>query len=272
MLRRDYPTGPLAAHVEFIAQRRDYGPPVAYRIAPTGRAELLFNFGDVWSIGEPGGQRMPLPACAILPARRKVYSQHAGPSIDWLVVALTPLGCRSVLGSSLAQLWAHSETAPASVPALLLRLHQDLKEIADPADRLARATELLETLTAMAPRCPLLEIVHQARYRAYPTARALADAAGMSDRQLRNRFRDAIGMSPKAYLQLLRFNRHLAAIHPEPWLGEPQASADEMFDESHAIREFARYLDQTPASYRRHKITTSDRLIYASTEEIRSYR
>lgn len=261
-LRRDYPADDIARHVEFVAQRSERDHPVVFRVAPAARVEILFNFGDAWSIGETAQKLRCLENVDVLPARRSTYWQSAGPHIEWLIVALTPLGCRSILGCELAALWSDKIGPSFPLPQLFHEAHAVLQSEPDPDRRLRIALELVRENIQAGMASEFLDAVHCARYEAVSTVRSLSQSLGIGERQLRNRFSRSIGIGPKEYLGILRFNRHLAAIHPAPWIEERQASCDEMYDESHAIREFRRHLGMTPAQYRKLKRTDESQLIY----------
>lgn len=75
--------------------------------------------------------------------------------------------------------------------------------------------------------------------------RALADAAGMSERQLERRFVSAVGTRPKHFARLARFHRALAVARTG--LGWAEVAFQSGFsDQSHLTREFVALAGATP--------------------------
>jgi AraC-like DNA-binding protein len=76
---------------------------------------------------------------------------------------------------------------------------------------------------------------------------AVAVNLGVSERHLRRVFRDAVGVSPKAFNQLARFHRALRAAREDSgtsWAGIAAASG--YYDQAHLIGEFRTIAGVTP--------------------------
>jgi AraC-like DNA-binding protein len=72
----------------------------------------------------------------------------------------------------------------------------------------------------------------------------------MSERQLRRRFKAAVGLSPKALERVLRFQRFLALVHTGGWsrLGLARTAAALGYaDQAHLTRECVRLSGLPPA-------------------------
>ncbi|MEZ4445092.1 MAG: helix-turn-helix domain-containing protein [Polyangiaceae bacterium] len=75
----------------------------------------------------------------------------------------------------------------------------------------------------------------------------VAEALGVSERNLRRVFREAIGMSPKEFARLARFHRALreaSASDRVDWAGVAVASG--YYDQAHLIAEFREIAGVTP--------------------------
>jgi len=84
----------------------------------------------------------------------------------------------------------------------------------------------------------------------FPTIASLAEHIGLSQTRLVQVFRDAMGMTPKQYARLARFQRVLARLDA----GEAGDWADTVFacgyfDQSHLIHEFQAFAGLTPGQY-----------------------
>ncbi|MGQ0589052.1 MAG: helix-turn-helix domain-containing protein [Sphingosinicella sp.] len=251
----------LAISVEFLSQRRVTAGRIALPVFPTARAELLFHFGDPFLAGETAEATQPLPAAALLRPRDERYAHVAGPRIDWFLVALTPVGCRRLLGFPMAKLWKDDRPLSSFWGDQTGHLHRALADLASFAERIDLMTEFLAGLDQSDGDEEIGQIADQARKGTIRSIRDMCEALQIGPRRLRQRFVAEIGIAPKRFLSVLRFGRHLAATHPAPWLRDPNACGTEYVDESHACREFHRFAEVTPAAYRRSKLA-GDSLVF----------
>lgn len=257
LLRRTEPPRDLAPLVEAFAGRQARVRRAAFPVFPTARAELIFHFGDPFLVNAGEGETLrPLPPSALLGPRSRICWQSAGPRIDWFMIQLTALGCRRLLGLSFAEAW-HDEIALADLwGAQAEALHEKLRAAGTFESRVAVATEMLRPrIGAEGDRLSHLGAV--ARAGRIRSVSALVDGLGVGPRRLHQRFVADYGISPKGFLNLMRFGRQLTARHP---LAAPDMDEPEYADDSHAIREFRRFSGLTPGAYARAK--QDDRLIF----------
>ena len=120
--------------------------------------------------------------------------------------------------------WVDERTAAGGMPALLEIVRERLRGVA--IDPLARAAAL---------------------GMAAPGARVdeLGAALGVSDRQLRRRFADAVGYAPKTLARVLRFQRFLALASSGDELARIALTAG-YADQAHLTRETRRLAGRTP--------------------------
>jgi AraC-like DNA-binding protein len=84
-----------------------------------------------------------------------------------------------------------------------------------------------------------------------PRVADLAMHLGVSERHLRRAFDDVVGLSPKAYLRILRFQRAFKGARTSPsesWARIAQFHG--YYDQSHMISEFRALSGQTPSALR----------------------
>ena len=84
-----------------------------------------------------------------------------------------------------------------------------------------------------------------------PAVEALAHALGTSARQLRRTFSEVVGLSPKTYTRIVRFQRALRlARRPDAPSWSSIAAATGYFDQAHMSAEFRALAGTTPSALR----------------------
>lgn len=79
---------------------------------------------------------------------------------------------------------------------------------------------------------------------------ALADRIGMSQRRFIERFRTEVGMTPKLFARVQRFQGAIRAIQPLEDIDWAQVAADcGYFDQAHFIHDFRGFAGLTPTEY-----------------------
>lgn len=76
---------------------------------------------------------------------------------------------------------------------------------------------------------------------------ALADAAGVSGRQLERRFLQEVGIGPKLFCRILRFQKVFCAVAEDSTSWADIAVTCGYYDQAHLIRDFQEFAHQTPA-------------------------
>lgn len=265
MLVRSEPPADLRPWVEFVTQRRVEGPKVGLRIVPTARVELLFNFGDPFETGRDLVNTRALDNAAVLGARQLPYSQIAGPRIDWFLVALTPRGCRKILGKPMSLFWEtdsplsnHVERAEVSALFGLLLQESSFE------GRMSLLIDFLRDRPEDFGDREVAEAAAHSRTGATATIPDLSRALDIGPRRLRQRFQAEIGVAPKTWLSIVKFGKHLTDAHPAPWLPKGLSGSSDYSDDSHATQAFHRFAETTPGRYRRAKARTGDSLVFTS--------
>ena len=253
MLYRSHtPPPPLSEHVERFWICSDAPPHRRERILPSGTIELVVNLREdeirIYDPSQP--DRCSRFSGAIFSgtySRSFVIdpSQHA----SILGVHFRPGGAFPFLG------------APAGE---LADTHVDLRTLWGSA-----AVELRERLCAAATpeeRFSLLEKallsrVHRERHAAVPAAldalegeevriRDVAERVGLSQRRFIQVFADQVGVTPKLYRRIRRFQRARTLARNVPEWARVAVDCG-YFDQSHLIRDFVEFSGLTPADYLR---------------------
>jgi len=130
--------------------------------------------------------------------------------------------------------------------------HEQLLEAGDPEQRLA----ILESL--LASRLPVVRGLHPAvahaieKFDASASVDAVVRRSGYSHRHFIALFRRAVGLSPKLYCRVLRFQRALGRVALDRTASWAAIALEAGYsDQAHFHRDFVEFAGVTPTAYRR---------------------
>jgi AraC-like DNA-binding protein len=214
---------------------------VRRREGPGVDVVMILSFEEHWLIDDA---RFTSFAAGLY--ERQVTTEHPGRSLG-LQVNVDPLAARTLFGMPMHEL------AHRTVPL------EDVLDEPFLAERLATASdwetrfELLETALArsLGDALPSREVGWAwGRLRATHGRVAIGDLAqelGWSRKRMAARFRDEIGLTPKAVARLLRFERSRALAGTMSWAR--LAFECGFYDQSHLVNEFRAITGRTPETF-----------------------
>jgi AraC-like DNA-binding protein len=132
------------------------------------------------------------------------------------------------------------------------RLHQRLVQAPTPEDKIAILFRAMVERHRDCERHPAvtLALSRFARAPHRTSVRAIAREAEVSAKRLIHLFAEQVGMTPKLYLRVSRFQRVLARVYAAPsvdWMEEVERHG--YYDQPHFIREFREFSGFTPTEY-----------------------
>ncbi|MCU0356443.1 MAG: helix-turn-helix domain-containing protein [Cyclobacteriaceae bacterium] len=226
--------------------------PILPLVVPT----LEFVYGDQFhTVQYSDGKRDKVPYHGILGpiTHRKIYLEMSG-RIGVYCVEFHPAAFYSLFRLPMQEL------ADISVEADVLLG----KEIHDITGRIIEAVSDYERIVIMEQyiskraglnQAPVVKtkqaIKEMHRYAGLCSVHLLAKHLDISERHLENVFKSQIGVSPKLYNRILRFNKVFALMQNNPTHRPWQDIIQEcgFYDQSHFIREFRYFTGTTPTSY-----------------------
>ena len=256
-LTRYRPAPPLDRYIEcFWWSHRD-GPQLhSEHMLPSGAAQLLFALHETPIQCRPSPSENPIAWSGSIVHGPQSSYYVAGPKPQGAVVGVSfrPGAAGAVLGASMAELANRHVTLDAIWGRRGVDLHQQLMSAAAPKE----VFRILEQSLSARIHRPLL--IHPAVAHALASCphavspARVADiqrASGYSPRHFIALFRSAVGLSPKHYYRIRRFNsaaRSMAA-------GDGQrlsdiAAAVGYSDQAHLTREFHEFAGVAPTLYR----------------------
>ncbi|MFD7630493.1 helix-turn-helix domain-containing protein [Streptomyces sp. NPDC059851] len=235
------------------------GPPsrvLTAVISLSGPLEVAAGVGDGSPITRFGSVASGL-------MRRSVAIHHDGRQ-EGVQVSLTPLGARAIYGMPAAVLAHRLVPLDELLGALGVELVDRLRAASTWAARFTVLDELLLRAVGRGaggdPVSRMRPEVAEA-WRRLVAARgcvqvgAVAEELGWSRRYLTERFRGEVGLSPKTFARVLRFEHahDLATTHdPLPWADVATASG--YADQAHLVREWSEFTGRSPTAWRRGEV------------------
>ena len=239
---RRAPATPLAGRVtSYYGFEMETPEPVCQREGPGSDVVVILTFQEHWLID---GERHTSFVAGL--HDRQVTTEHPGRSLG-MQVNLDPLAARALVGAPLHELAGRTVPLEAILdePFLVERL----AEASDWSARFALLDEALAPRLAVADPSPEVAWAWQ-RLRATHGRVAIGELAaelGWSRKRIVARFRDEIGLPPKAVARLLRFERARELAGTMSW-GELAFECG-FSDQSHLIAEFRRITGRTPETF-----------------------
>lgn len=257
MLVRHRPSAALASHVEMLwFASRSALSHCRERGLPSGRVDIVIPLlqDDVLrfdSVDAPMPRR--LRGAIVSGAHDRFFVRGTGGPSSVIGVHFRPGGAAAFFGGALGEL----RNQTVLLEDLWGTLARELRERLQAAPQIVQKLRILEDelLSRLAAAPPAEAMVIQAlrMLEQDPAAARIADvqrAAHCSTQPFIRRFEAAVGLTPKRYARVLRFNAllpRLVRVGPRDWA--QLAVEGGYFDHSHLGHEFKRLTGLTPAAY-----------------------
>jgi AraC-like DNA-binding protein len=241
----------LGGHEGWAHERGETRP---LREVPFPGIPLILNLGAPWEIEGPAAPQVRLDSF--------VAGMHAAPAIvragepGWACVELrlTPLGAHRVLGVPMHELVNRSVELEDVLPGAH-ELTGRVRDVGTWAERFDLVEAfLVRRLAGSAPSAPEVEWSWHRLRRSGGRASIgeLAAELGWSHRRLIARFREQVGLAPKAAARVLRFDRAVGALRAPRTVGLAEVAIEcGYFDQAHLNRDFRELAGTTPGAFLR---------------------
>ncbi len=221
------------------------------RILPSGTLELVVNLtDDEIRVCDPEAARAVQrhPGAIVSGALTTAFATDPAENASIIGVHFKPGGAFPFLGVSAYELADRHVDLAALWGSRARELRERLAEAPLDAKFAILEAALLARLARPARRHPVVPFALAELSRADVAVRAVADDAGLSHRRLVEVFRNEVGMTPKTFSRVRRFERAVAraragAVAPD-WAC--LALDCGYFDQSHMIRDFVGLSGLTP--------------------------
>ena len=256
--RHRIPRPPLDSFIESIwVYHNDPRPHALERIMPNGTAQLIVNLKeDQTRLYDPDfPQRCVTTSGSVLSGVRSRFQVidtseqecvagvafRSGGTVPFMRV---PAHETSDADIPLDTLWGHRRTAT---------LRQRLLECGSVDAKLDALEAALQEMWTPSGLHPAVSFALAEFDRAPTTTKiaAVSDAIGLSAKRFIERFKIEVGLTPKRYCRIRRFQRALALANRGRHIDWAQVALDcGYFDQAHLIHDFRSFAGLTPTEYR----------------------
>ncbi len=251
--REQRPVLALAPYVEalwWMSGQAPDAPAPPDKVLPDGCLELVLHLGDPFAAGADAVRMERQPGAVLVGQLTSCLFLRPGKRVASMGIRFRPRGAWPFLGPRVHELTGRV-TAPGDLwGAAAAELAETVAAAANRQAQARAAQAWLRRRLAGAPATdvPVAGAVSTiVARRGAVTVTELADATGLSSRQLERRFRAAVGVPPKTLARVLRFQAVLHAVGSGAagWAGV--ALDHGYFDQPHLIRDFQELAGETPA-------------------------
>lgn len=253
----------LAPWIAGFSERFDtFGGPAIE--LPVGHCTLQVMLADDYLV-ERGPSQGPshAPRLGFWGAHTQPRRAVGGARVHAFIVHLTARGAGALsglsFGESLCRVLDLHEIAPSDFGANAL--YDCLSASRSFTQRVEIFHSLLAPYLAAAKTDRGCQLIDALSVKSPRSVGDIAAYAQMSPRALRRFFESQMGLSARHYLSLLRFERLLRNVHPDPWM-ERLPHRSDYADQAHACREFKRFAGMTQSQYCTAKRLAGDKLVH----------
>jgi AraC-like DNA-binding protein len=215
---------------------------------------LTFSFADSYAINRPAGDRTDAsPRVTVVGPQT-----HARPGlsvfgrIDNFTIHFQPSGFNRLFGVPMTELANAAYEAHAVIGPDMPRLTQELGDAPGFVERIQIIEGRLIRMLGRHDRPDPVAIAANSLFASDGLHRvaAMATAAGLSPRQFERRFLAQVGVSPKLYARIVRFNAAVDRKLRHPALAWSCIAADQdYYDQMHLVHDCRAFTGESPARF-----------------------
>jgi AraC-like DNA-binding protein len=187
-----------------------------------------------------------------VPPRQGIIATSDGP-VRCLMVNFYPSAFHRLFGGPVERFNGRMVPPEQVLDETAATLYSEVRATRDTHAALDAVEHFLQHCVAsrtMHPPSPIARLEHLIRERKGTVlVNELPELVGLSERQLQRRFKDEVGLSPKAFCSVVRFNHVYSVMKRKGRLDLDVALSCGYFDESHMTKDLSYFLGKTPKRF-----------------------
>lgn len=217
-------------------------------IMPLGHINIIFNYGSAYCLVE-GNQKIPIPDRAVIGQIKRAKRVLYGQSLYQIGISLTPLGFIKLFSMPSFHLTERFVQA-SDVDSGLEALYSIREEYAQPEQHFAAIQHyLLHKLALNKQDTARIEAMLDYVERECGSLNVgdMARCFAISVSALGRSFKQQVGLTPKAYGDIVRFKRHVEGER----LRNGNGMQHQYYDQSHLLKATKRFAGKTVGELKR---------------------
>ena len=244
------PSGAVRRYIRCYWFLEDDSPLLSVqRIVPDGRSELVLNLGQPFESQRQGHWSRQPQSFLVGQITGPMLIRPGGPTRTF-GVRFHPHGAAQLLKLPIHEV-TDSVVPLEDISQQLRRHFEPIVEPRSVPEQFAALDQAMRTLAAqtVAEDSLVIRAVEQFEHSGGKARIShLAERSGVSTRQLERRFRDAVGISPKLFCRMQRFQRIFSRMEaPESDWADAAVHCG-YYDQGHLIRDFRQFSGKTPTA------------------------
>lgn len=219
---------------------------------PNGLGGMVFNYGDPYQVQLPNAKWENVPRSFIVGQFTKNYTLRLSGRPGMIGIAFRPAGLSNVLGVPMIAFTNLRIELKLVLGSEAAQVEQRILESKTSQQRITVLEEFLlkklynSSLKIDLEDYALASIVQQ---KGILSISQLSDELCISPRQLRRRFTEKVGISPKLFSRIKRFNyvSHLSTSTSGNWMDIVDEGG--YYDQAHFIRDFYDFSGKKPSDF-----------------------
>lgn len=240
------PSAATARFVQCYWLLEDSGPGSGIqRVVPDGRSELIVNLGRPYEVQVDGLWRPQPQSFFFGQITGPLFLRPAGP-LRMIGIRFHPHTAGRFLKLAMSEL-TDTAISLADISGAMPRAFDELAEARSPVELFTAVDRILEAhARRTAEDDPVLTAT--VNELAVASVASVADRAGLSARQFERRFRQAVGIPPKLFSRMQRFQRVFPALEEDRRGWAEAALRCGYYDQAHLIRDFREFAGKPPSA------------------------
>ncbi len=250
------PSGALQSIVKYywiVKVKETTGDKKVAKISPTGFPELIFHFGDSVSINTCKGTLVDKQSESIIAGQiTRPVIVDMNSHLNCLCVKLHPWGLSALFGIKSTEFLNQAVSLENVIPQAKRLIHEQLSCTSDDTEKIRIVEGYLHSMAKnkrVSVHPITAKVISSIRQGVEYQISELANDFHISNRTLQRRLNEDIGISPKMYSRIVRFNKAYHLIKNSQLKMQDICFNLGYYDLSHMINEFVEFSGVSPYQY-----------------------
>jgi len=226
--------------------------PIELYSPPLGLGGMVFNYGDPYWIVDENNERTQAPPQFLAGQFKKNYTLRLRGEVGMIGIAFWPAALSHLLGIPMIEFTEQRIDLSLVLGLEADVLRQQLLVCKTHEQRIQMLEHFLaQKLVKAAPTTDLVDCAIQTIFqqKGIVSIRQLSDDLCISPRQFRRRFTEKVGIAPKLFARIKRFNyiSQLSTTSFDTWM--EMVDQGGYYDQSHFIRDFCDFSGRNPSEF-----------------------